>query len=328
MVAQLDGDFIKKSWLKTYTRLVSYLFYEGRPLTTKGRWINPLVFALFKLQEYIPVGKKVISPIFILGTGRSGTTILGVTLGMHRDVGFLNEPKAYWAHLNDKDDLIGSYQNQTGCYCLDDKEVDDSLTRKAHAIYGNYLRFTFSNRIVDKYPEMVFRYSYLNKIFPDAKYLFLYRNGWDTCHSIELWSKRLGVTQADEKHDWWGLNDQKWFALCDQVVKSDRVLGKYHRKIRSYNNHVNRAAVEWIVTMKCGLALEKHTNVMPVKYEDFVANPSFRKRVIEFCGLCDDSKFASYSDKVLCPVKPKPTFDMPEEISEEFKRVMQQLGYE
>ena len=99
MVAQIDSNFIRLSWKKAYTRYLSYAFYEGRPLTTKGRWINPLIFFLYRVQQYSPFVRKVKQPIFILGTGRSGTTILGVTLAMHRAVGFLNEPKALWSHL-------------------------------------------------------------------------------------------------------------------------------------------------------------------------------------------------------------------------------------
>ena len=116
MIAQLDNLFIRLSKKKTFTRIISYLFYEGRPLTTKGRWINPLVFFWYKIQKILPFSKKVSKPIFIIGTGRSGTTVLGLTLGIHEDVGFLNEPKALWSYLYPKDDIIGSYKKLPGEY--------------------------------------------------------------------------------------------------------------------------------------------------------------------------------------------------------------------
>ena len=107
MVAQLDRLYVSTRPTKAYSRLVSYLLFEGRPLTTKGQWINPLVAAHFGLEKRLPQFRQVKQPVFILGTGRSGTTILGLILSLHRDVGFLNEPKALWHSVNPADDLIG-----------------------------------------------------------------------------------------------------------------------------------------------------------------------------------------------------------------------------
>ncbi|MGD1917863.1 MAG: sulfotransferase, partial [Pleurocapsa sp.] len=88
MVAQIDNLYIKTSLSKTLSRLLSYGLFEGRPLTTKGQWINPLIFKLFAIAKKLPQLKKVRKPIFVIGTGRSGTTILGVVLSMHKQIGF------------------------------------------------------------------------------------------------------------------------------------------------------------------------------------------------------------------------------------------------
>jgi hypothetical protein len=330
MVAQLDKKFISLSLSKTYTRLLSYLFYEGRPLTTRGRWINPLVFFLYKLQTYLPCSNLDKQPVFILGTGRSGTTILGITLAIHREVGFLNEPKALWAFLYDGEDLIGSYNELTARYRLDESFVNQNMIQGAHRIYCNYLRFSLSSRVVDKYPELIFRTGLVSKIFPDARYLFLFRNGYDTCRSISDWSKRLGEEKSGELHDWWGRNDRKWNYLCEQIVASDEALAPAINKIQKYKNHTHRAAVEWIVTMKEGLRLanEKPEIVFGVRYEDYVSNEAIRQDVLQFCDLQPDSKYNEYCNSVLKPPEKKPVFSLPPEIDYEFIRVMRQLGYE
>ena len=175
MVAQIDKRYISISLKKTYTRLLSYALYEGRPLTTKGQWVNPFIFLLFKIQSALPFAKAVKKPVFILGTGRSGTTILGVTLSIHKHVGFLNEPKALWSFIYDHEDIIGSYQSFPGYYRLNAENVTDEVTRKAQKVFGHYLRFGFAYRLVDKYPELIFRTDFVKKIFPDAKFLFLFR---------------------------------------------------------------------------------------------------------------------------------------------------------
>jgi len=330
MVAQIDSRFWKTSPRKAYTRILSYLFYEGRPLTTKGRWINPTVFFLYRLQAHSPFAKPVKKPIFILGTGRSGTTILGVTLAMHRDVGFLNEPKALWNYLNPNDDLIGSYSRKPGRYRLGVEDASRAVCTRAHRILGHYLRFSLSTRVVDKYPELIFRVPYVQKIFPDAKFLFLYRNGLDTCHSISSWSNRMGQESKGEVHDWWGLNDRKWNYLCDQVVAKDETLGSKVNNIRLYQEHSYRAAVEWIVSMKQGLKLvaDSRYPVMALRYESYVEDADYRNQVLDFCELTSDPNFDSYAANVLNKVKSYPPISFPSEIASEFHSVMRALKYE
>ncbi len=331
MLAQIDRRFTKLSLKKSYTRFLSYVFYEGRPLTTKGRWINPLVFTLYRLQTILPLSKQVVKPIFILGTGRSGTTILGITLAMHNDVGFLNEPKALWSYLYNKEDLIGSYQKIEGRYRLSTEDITPLMIRRAHRIFGNYLRFSASFRLVDKYPELIFRYDFVKSIFPDAKFLFLYRNGYDTCHSICRWSKQFGkIVQQQETHDWWGRNDRKWRLLCKQIVTDDEILGSYINEIKDITKDEYRAAVEWIVTMKEGLSLmdRNDNNIMGVQYEGYVGTSGNRQQVLRFCELPPDTRFERFSELVLRAPISRPKFELPPVIEDEFKRVMMQLGYE
>jgi hypothetical protein len=176
MIAQLDKDYIYTRPFKTITRLTSYSLYEGRPATTKGRWINPFVFAQLKIFSQLPQLKKVVSPIFILGTGRSGSTVLGILLSMHKDVGFLNEPKAMWHLIYPFEDVIGSYSLGSASYRLMADDAADEQCRVGHRIYGAYLAATGSKRVVDKYPELIFRVPFVKRIFPDAKFIFLVRN--------------------------------------------------------------------------------------------------------------------------------------------------------
>jgi hypothetical protein len=63
--------------------------------------------------------------------------------------------KALWSNLFSNEDLIGSYQKTVGNYFLNEKNVPLNLKKKAHSIFGHYLRFSLSNRVVDKYPELI-----------------------------------------------------------------------------------------------------------------------------------------------------------------------------
>ena len=331
MIAQLDPLYIKTRPTKVLTRLMSYTFFEGRPLTTKGRWINPLVFSILKTvstnkNRYKPVKK----PIFILGTGRSGTTILGVVLSMHREIGYLNEPKAMWHLIHPHEDIIGSYSRDDAKYRLTTEDATDEMRQRAAQMFGAYLTATRSKRIVDKYPELIFRVGFVRALFPDARFIFLVRNGWDTCHSIANWSKRLGVHVNGEKHDWWGVDDRKWRLLAEQLAKTDPAFSEIANEVAHFERHLDRAAVEWIITMREGMRLMDNladcTHL--VRFEDLTAKPDETLSALcDFCELPTDTTFQEYARQILHPVPARKPFDVHPEIAPMFYETMKELGY-
>ena len=274
--------------------------------------------------------KEVKKPVFILGTGRSGTTILGILLSMHKEVGFLNEPKALWHSIFPDEDLIGSYSRGKASYRLAAGDASQQVKQSAHRLFGAYLAMSCSKRVVDKYPELIFRTPFVKEIFPDAKFLFLVRNGWDTCHSIEGWSTRLGKQKNGEVHDWWGVNNRKWNLLIEQIIPNHEDLAEYAESMRGWTNHVDMAAVEWIVTMREGMRLEQTypNDVLRVTYEDMCDRPQENMQIITgFCKLGEDKVFLDYSKSTLRTVKPKPSFPLAKEIETPFLETMKELGY-
>ncbi len=331
MIAQLDTLYLKMRPWKVWSRMLSYALFEGRPLTTSGRWINPFVFAHFALEKKLPQLKRVQSPIFILGTGRSGTTVLGMVLSMHREMGFLNEPKALWHSAFSGEDLIGSYTRDPAQYCLYAEAATPIVKNSMRRLFGAYLFATFSKRVVDKYPELIFRVPFVRAIFPDAKFLFLVRNGWDTCHSIDGWSNRLGEQIGSETHDWWGVNRRKWHLLVEQMVPKHADLAPYAADMQGWVNQTDMAAVEWIITMRAGVALLEQfpEYVIKVDYEALCVSP--RKKlasIIEFVEAdASDEIFFQYAEKTLRPTKFKPPFALHASIEKPFLETMQKLGY-
>ena len=331
MIAQISPDYIKTRPMKALTRLISYALFEGRPVTTKGRWINPLVFSILKSvstnnSRYKPVKK----PIFILGTGRSGTTILGIVLSMHREVGYLNEPKAIWHLIYPHEDVIGNYSQTDAKYRLTAEDTTDEMRQRAAQMFGAYLTTTRSERVVDKYPELIFRVDFVRALFPDARFIFLVRNGWDTCQSIAAWSKRLGVEVNGEKHNWWGVNDRKWRLLVEQLVKTDPVLSEIADEVKHFERHLDRAAVEWIVTMQEGLRLMQASSdcVHLVRFEDLTLDPDKTLSTLcDFCELPADDKFHDYALQTLYPVPARKPFAIHPKIDPVFRETMEKLGY-
>lgn len=330
MIAQIDTHYIKIKPFKVFSRMVGYIFFEGRPVTTKGRWINSLIIALFQIEKKLPQLRKVREPIFIVGTGRSGTTILGKILSIHRNIGFINEPKALWHAIYPNEDVIGSYSRGTAFFRLNAEHADASVISAAHRLYGAYLFTTCSKRVVDKYPELIFRIKFVKKIFPNAKFIFITRNGWNTCYSVKKWSEKFTVYNDGEIYDWWGVNNRKWNLLNEQIVSQDDIFRDIAKIVKTFKEDVNKAAVEWIVTMREGIRQmsENPDSILMVKYEDITNSPyEMLKKILKFCELPNDKKIFQYAKRVITHVKDYPQPNIHSAILPILEQTNRMLGY-
>lgn len=326
MIAQLDADYIRARPTKAVPRLVSHVLLQGRPLTTRGRWLNPLLFAQFSLVKRLPQLREVRKPIFILGTGRSGTTILGKLLSIHPQVSFLNEPKALWHAVYPHEDLIGSYSHGPARYRLGEEDITAEVDRAVHRIYGYCLAITGSRRIVDKYPEMIFRVPFVRALFPDAKLIFLVRNGWDAARSIADWSQREGT----KAQDWWGADRRKWHLLVKDIVAADTAFSDAHEEIIALTRQTDMAAVEWITTMREGLRLMQSTPdlLYQLRFEDLTERPAHTMAdLLAFCELAEDPTLLSYAQRVIKRVPAKQRLTLSPAIEALFFETMQAMNY-
>ena len=330
MIAQIDANYIRARPTKALTRLVSYALFEGRPVTTRGRWINPLVFGQLAVAKKIPQLKSVRRPLFIVGTGRSGTTILGKVLSLHRDVGFLNEPKALWHTIYPHEDVIGSYDRGPAAYRLGASDAREDIVRHAHRLFGAYLTAVGASRVLEKYPELVFRIPFVRSIFPDAQFLFVIRNGWDTIRSVAAWSGRHGTQCDGEQRNWWGVNDRKWRLLVEQVATTHPALQGQREELLGLDRHVDRAALEWALAMSEGMEHEgKYPDaVTRVHYEDLVSAPQKTvRRVFERCHLSEDNAPLVYAQQTLRAASSKQAVELDRRVAPFFHEKMEALGY-
>lgn len=331
MIAQLSSHYIRARPWKVWSRLIGYSLFEGRPVTTRGRWINPLVLTWLRAASRLPRTRLVDRPIFIIGTGRSGTTMLGLLLSVHRDVGFLNEPKALWHVLRPDEDVIGNYTRGPGRFRLGVEDATPDVVDAAHRIFGVYLSTTGSRRLLDKYPELIFRTSFIRAIFPDARFLFVTRNGWDTCRSVGRWSERLGTGTGVAREDWWGVNRRKWRLMVDELVSRDSLLHDHEGSIRTLETDTDLAAVEWVVTMREGLRLMRDDpeRIHHVRYEELASKdpaPVLR-RILTFCELPEDGAVLEYARETLVPADSAESIDLAPVILPAFNTTMEELGY-
>ena len=330
MVAQLDGKVVRRRPGRGLVRLVSYAFFEGRPLTTRGRWANMLILPFLKGLAALPAPVPVREPCFIVGTGRSGTTILGAILASHRSVSFLNEPKALWHVACGTDDVVGNYSSAAGRFILTGADASPSVKVAFKRLYGWYSALTGRGRVLDKYPECVFRIPFILEIFPDARFVFLVRDGASAATSVQEWN--LTNTQQREagKESWWGLEDRKWRQLVDEVVPRSPSLSGHQSGIAEFTNDLDRAIVEWICAMEAGISatVRYPGRIQMLKYEQLAKQPSAMiSRVQEFLGLEQDDFVTAYAEAALRPPRHAENLTMNASLRAAYSRVMKDLGY-
>ena len=330
MIAQLTKEYIHFSKRKTIKRLVAYFFFEGRPITTKGQWINPLVLLWLKFLKLFSVSPKQ-SPVFIIGTGRSGTTLLGMLLSMHRDIIFLNEPKIIWYAANRMDDAIGSYNKSAGTYLLNESDATNNVIKTIHSVYGCLNKITGSKLIADKYPELIFRMDYALKIFIDAKFIFITRNFYDTIYSTQLWNKNKTVIKNNTREDWWGLDNRKWKLICKELVPQSFLLKNHIQEIILFKDDILKSAVEWIITMEKGIEeMGIRKNIVQIKYEQLISDhKSSLQTLISFLQLPSDEKVFDYAQSVIKSERKNndAMFELPSFLSDGAILLMKKLQY-
>ena len=174
-------------------------------------------------------GKYKFQPVFIIGCGRSGTTILGKTLSKHPEIKYLNERRDIWhkayPELNIWDERIDSI------LYADEQNFSDKKNKKIKKFFFREQVFNKSKILLEKFPINSFRLNFIKKNFPQAKYIYITRNGIEVSKSIE---KKI------EKQNWY---KGKKFDLLKSFD-----LEKYEKL--NIQKNIEKAMWEWRLSIK------------------------------------------------------------------------------
>jgi hypothetical protein len=214
--------------------------------------------------------------VFIIGCGRSGTTILGRALSCHPKVTYLNEPREIWFSCFPQTDIwTEKAVARGGRLVLTEIDAEATSADKLRKEVFDEVSKTGKPILIEKLPINGFRLSFLRKIFPKSRFIHLFRNGLEVASSIDKLAKKK----------WYGVNDYKWKQLVAYAESCELTRQLPKLCVTDYE----RGLLEWRLINE---SIRDFTKLLPpddfheVKYDELISNPiGVLRRLITFIGI-------------------------------------------
>jgi Sulfotransferase family len=206
--------------------------------------------------------------IFIIGCGRSGTTLLGELFAKHPAVLYRYEPYTRWAAIQPITDFLQIYSRGEHHCLLDASAVTPTARGRFRRLMSPPTGFT----LVEKNPINSLRLGYLDAMAPAARFVHIVRDGTDVTRSIQ---QKAAVTRRmafrPPLNDWWGVGGAKWFALQRDGVAA----GYYSDEVGQLTTDARRGAYEWLLSLREVDAWRQRlgSRLVELRYVDLIDDP-------------------------------------------------------
>jgi hypothetical protein len=264
-------------------------------------------------------------PIFIIGCGRSGTTLLGNLFASHPAVRYLYEPYHRWAAMEPATDFLRLYSRGEPHCLLGADSVTDTARRRFRRLMTAPPGFTF----VEKSPINSLRIGYVDALAPDARFVHIVRDGVAVVRSIE---RVAAVTRRmafrPPLNEWWGVGDVKWAAL----ERDGRAGGYYPDEVGQLTTDTQRGAYEWLLSLRQVESWRARlgSRLVELRYQDLIDDPGGTlQAVMDSVEIsCPDG----FLEQAAASVNPgggpgSGSLILPAQMGEDFNRLQASFGF-
>jgi glycosyltransferase involved in cell wall biosynthesis len=266
------------------------------PLWRALKWRSYVRMA--SVRSRLPLGRLNRPPVFIVGCGRSGTTILGRIIGCHGRLVYLNEPIHYWYAIDARTDNIDFFGGKGLCF-LGAEDATDQARLRFGRLFGQAQLLAGADALVEKFPTNALRMEWISALCPGARFIHVVRDGRSVCKSIALLSdaNRYKVLAIEGLNQWWGKAFHKWKTLAREGL---------HRRLymdalgelggESATDYLGMAVYEWLVSLDQVYAAVARLKLgadrfFEMRYEELVARPEqCLRRIEEFIDVGHDER--------------------------------------
>ena len=234
--------------------------------------------------------------VILIGPARSGTKIIRDTIATNPSVNQIGfDINFVWKRYNEE--------------IAHDALPPELATDKVIGYVNRYFESKAKNAdfLIEKTVSNTLRIPFVKKIFPDAKYIFLFRNGLDVVESV---SRQWGIA-PDGKYLLQKFFSVPFLDVIPYVTKYAIGLSRIKLKLSTSESYIwgvkypgyetdlqeksllEFCAIQWnhcINAMISYLANESAENHLVLRYEDFVENPTQElEKISKYLNLPDNS---------------------------------------
>jgi hypothetical protein len=281
-------------------------------------------------------------PVIIIGAPRSGTNMLRDILCEFKGVGTwpCDEINYIWRH--------GNISKETDQF---DKSMATPRIKKfINNEFDKIAKKYDLDVIVEKTCANSLRVPFVDEIIPDAKYIFIYRDGLDAAGSAKKrWTAKLDIPYILKKVKYVPLMDLPYYGLryfwhrIYKIFSKEKRLALWGPQFNGLDEALNKYSLEEVGALqwkKCvDLSEEAFKNIsedrlVRVKYEEFVTNPQIElKKILDKYEInYSDNEIKEYTKSVTNKSlgKGRKAFDneQTKKISSLIKDSLQRYGYE
>ena len=229
------------------------------------------------------------SPVFILGCGRSGTTILGNLLAQHPSVTYLHEPRALWTSAYPETDIWTERAvARHGKLVFTESDVNPRKTRALRKLFALEVRKSRRPILVEKLPINNFRLPFIRGMFPDCRFIHIWRNGLEVARSIEAMSIQ---------GRWFRPDQYRWNMLAEHAQSMPETA---HAPALC-QSYYEKGLLEWRVSTEAVtsfLGRLPKDNWLEVPYSAFVADRlGTSERLTEFLRLTPEQTLRDFTQQ-------------------------------
>lgn len=233
-------------------------------------------------------------PLVIIGAPRSGTNMLRDVLTRFPGVATwpCDEINYIWRHGNlryPSDELPAEFARPS---------VKQYVRRKFEWVARQY----DADLVVEKTCANSLRIPFVDRVVPEARYIFIYRDGLDAVGSaIARWKAPLDISYLARKARFVPVTDLAWYASrylgsrLHRLFSRERRVGLWGPKLDDMDKFLAEypldevCALQWHHCVKASaeaFASMSSDRWLQVRYEDFVRDPEGElSRIVDFAGI-------------------------------------------
>ena len=287
---------------------------------------------------------KVGKPVFVVGCGRSGTSMLFALLAQHPGLarttgypdgedhdGWIKHGKCVMAGIgNVHHARYGNGINgQQFCLHMTKEDVTDDIIRDMHNYYWKeVLGGNSSKRVINKLPHLCNKLTYALGIFPDAKIVHIVR---DCEPMVASW---LAIMDDHPSLVVYWPRDEEFPCIWVMPKPEDPVaLARLGRHTQFFPGGGSKLWIDYWCKVNTGIEKQMQGNdsqLLAIRYEDLVTQPrQILDRITSFCELpAFEFKIDHLQQNTAQKHTRRMTTDLQESIAVQAKSVRQMFGYE